>query len=70
MYDTPFRFVRKASANLMKYSIAQHLEAVGLRRQGSTAGDLKEEGVEVDIDFYITGVSALLKLVQVNFMKF
>lgn len=36
----------------------------GLTRQSYAL--LKEEGVEIDIDFYITSVKALLKLIQVN----
>ena len=39
------------------------LEAAGLVKPSS---DSKEEGAEVDIDFYITSVSALLKLIQVG----
>ena len=38
------------------------LEAAGLVKHSS---ELKDETADVDIDFYITSVSALLKLIQV-----
>ena len=60
-----FSFVKKASSSLMK-QMAQ-LEAAGLVKHSS---DSKEEGSDVDIDFYITSVSALLKLIQVNFYAY
>ena len=37
---------------------------VGLARQSNAL--LKEEGCEIDIDFYIMSVLALLKLIQVS----
>lgn len=55
------RFVKKASSSLMKH-MAQ-LEAAGLVKHSS---DTKDETADVDIDFYITSVSALLKLIQVK----
>ena len=57
------RLVKKASSSLMKH-MAQ-LEAAGLVKHGN---EDKAEGAEVDIDFYITSVSALLKLIQVGFV--
>ena len=38
------------------------LEAAGLVKH---SGEAKEDGAEVDIDIFITSVSALLKLIQV-----
>jgi len=37
---------------------------IGLARQSNAL--LKEEGCEIDIDFYIMSVLALLKLIQVS----
>ena len=39
------------------------LEAAGLVKHGAEG---KEEGAEIEIDIYITSVSALLKLIQVS----
>ncbi|KAK2148385.1 hypothetical protein LSH36_500g00027 [Paralvinella palmiformis] len=47
-------FVKKASTAIMKSKA--HLEAAG--------SDLKDEGIDIDIDIYLTSVSALLKLIQ------
>ena len=64
---TIVRFVKKASSSLMKH-MAQ-LEAAGLVKHSSGASlEGKDEGAgEVDIDIFITSVSALLKLVQVRY---
>ena len=43
-----------------------YLSVAGMARTGSTGNDLKDEGMDIDIDFYITSVSALLKLIQAS----
>ncbi|XP_013396537.1 exocyst complex component 7 [Lingula anatina] len=55
---------RKASQALMKYS-QQTLESVsGHKRQSSATPEIKEEATDVDIETYISIITALLKLMQ------
>ncbi|KAK2185572.1 hypothetical protein NP493_228g06031 [Ridgeia piscesae] len=55
-------FVRKASETIKKHMA--HLEAAGFTLQHGSTLDVREEGGDIDIDFYIASASALLKLIQ------
>ena len=52
----------KKASNSIRKQMAR-LEAAGIVKQGVQSG---EESEQVDIDYYITAVSTLLKLIQVN----
>ena len=43
-----------------------HLEATGLVKAGTSGVDGRDEAADMDIDFYITSVTALLKLIEVS----
>ena len=51
----------------------KHVHVIsGLKRATTSTSELRsaEDSIEVDIDFYITGVSALLKLIKVKYIDF
>ncbi|ELT97419.1 hypothetical protein CAPTEDRAFT_153271 [Capitella teleta] len=55
-------FVRKASNTLRKQM--ERLDVGGANRQTPSTQDARDDLMDVDIDFYIASVSALLKLIQ------